>query len=542
MVSLNSIEADFYKLRSEIIKRKYLLEAFSLLLILGLVTIETKIIYQSNWINYLLYDGDSLTLALLVKSIFIKHEAFKYIGSAQLNLFPEGIIYLSCYFLTKSFKASLLLNSYVNILLLYLCIRLIVSQLKFLKYISKISLSLFMIIIFMIIIFSEKQMNPTSGIATTFLLNTYYSGCIFAGLLDIYIILKILSRPILFKMSEAIFITLFLSAVTISNPLFIVQFTIPIILILSLMVFTKKIVLRKYLLISFINYLALSIYFITSKFLKNLYGVSPGRHINLNLLRHPTAFSPFNFFSDYIEMFGAGYKPSFNSEIHAFIPVILYFAIIIFLLLNKGRKSKNVIYIFLKVFVISYPMILYLTLFLVKDAAIRYFEPLYIVTIIGTIIMTENRKVIKTINYITIFSVPIIILFSIYALKYPQKIITTETPSLNCFAENTKPNSDRALSPYGLRYLELYGDSTVNQSAYNYKEYPWLINMANYDNHKYNLLLKIKSFSEFNNFNTTLGPNETIFGKPITVKECGLFYIYRYQRPILIFEEAKPQD
>ena len=98
------------------------LEGWPIVLLILALIVEISHVVNSGWLNLYLYNGDSLTLPILLKTL-TGHSGFLWVSSSQFLLFPEGLLYLVSSFLNHSVRASLLINSFLNIVILYLIFR-----------------------------------------------------------------------------------------------------------------------------------------------------------------------------------------------------------------------------------------------------------------------------------------------------------------------------------------------------------------------------------------------------------------------------------
>ncbi len=112
-------------------------EILPLTLVLLVLTMELVHVAHSSWLSLFLYNGDSLTLPLFREAI-AQHQPWLPIVSTQLLIFPEGVIYAVCSAVTSSIRASLVLNAYANLLLIYAATRLLASGVVARPYASRV--------------------------------------------------------------------------------------------------------------------------------------------------------------------------------------------------------------------------------------------------------------------------------------------------------------------------------------------------------------------------------------------------------------------
>lgn len=144
----------------------------------------TNHLLSPPWRNFYLYNADSLTLALMLRSIS-NNEPFQWVFSSQIFFFPElPIFVLSRAFVTnyvKSFVSNSIFTIYIlNILLYWIAFTATRDSKKAWSFtcVSLIILTLY------VLLESIPDINNTT-IATYLFLNTYYYGVIISGLANL---------------------------------------------------------------------------------------------------------------------------------------------------------------------------------------------------------------------------------------------------------------------------------------------------------------------------------------------------------------------
>jgi len=131
------------------------------------------------------YNGDSLTLALLWKSLRAG-EPFHWVLSSQLFLFPEGLLYAVSALIAPTIRASFLVNSAIAVALLYTRYWLL-GRLFFETRRASHAFSLLAVGIILLYMWCETAPNINGkAFVTLYLFNTYYYGVILCGLLVLY--------------------------------------------------------------------------------------------------------------------------------------------------------------------------------------------------------------------------------------------------------------------------------------------------------------------------------------------------------------------
>src|SRR5579884_2939546 len=161
-------------------------------LVLLATTLEIRHINRTDWHDVFLYNGDSLTFPMLRESL-LRHEHFQWIFSSQLLIFPEAPIYFVSSLL-GSIRSSLIINAYINVLLLYLLFRWLAQTLG-VSIMRQRIVSACSVLVFLLIALTEQRAVLSSnynglGIATFYLFNTYYYGIILISLSVLLLSLK----------------------------------------------------------------------------------------------------------------------------------------------------------------------------------------------------------------------------------------------------------------------------------------------------------------------------------------------------------------
>jgi len=211
-----------------------------------LVVLALMHVLQPAWRSVYFYNGDSLTLALLMKSLWAG-EPFRWVFSSQLFLFPEGVVYALCSAVTGSIQASLLTNSSVAVVLLYAAYWLLARSILGTR---EGGHAFAMFATGLLVLYMSCETTPDiNGLTfvTLYLFNTYYYGVVLCGLLVLYWIVQILlydNRPI-FLMREVAGPLVGILVVTgltyFSDPLFFLQCSAPFLIALCILYFSRNV-------------------------------------------------------------------------------------------------------------------------------------------------------------------------------------------------------------------------------------------------------------------------------------------------------------
>ncbi len=230
-----------------------LLEVWAVFLVIASILFELRHIARSDWAQILLYNGDSLVLPLLHQS-FASREPMHWVFSSQTFFFPEYPLYWLSSLVSPTPQVALTVNAGLNVLLLYVLMRVIV---RFLAPGSRFRQILFAVVavgLFFVILYTERGayvippglVNP-SEIATLFLISTYYYGVILVALLVIALTLWLFAG---FREARAsrrnvvVYVALVLALVTLitcSNPLYVLQFMLPFGFAIVILLVTRRV-------------------------------------------------------------------------------------------------------------------------------------------------------------------------------------------------------------------------------------------------------------------------------------------------------------
>lgn len=214
-------------------------EAWPVLIVIGLVALALRQMAASDWKDVLLYNGDSIVLPLLSQS-FERGELFHWTFSTQTFLFPEYPLFWLCTLVAGSYRAALLLNAVVNVLLLYTLLRLIVRYIAPARRGRQVAFTTLAMVVFLACVLSEPAANlippgivDYGSIATLFLLTTYYYGVILVGLATILILLWF-TNGMTYRLWGRRRLALYAGAIIVpgtltmySNPLYLLQVVLP---------------------------------------------------------------------------------------------------------------------------------------------------------------------------------------------------------------------------------------------------------------------------------------------------------------------------
>lgn len=194
--------------------------------------IELHHIVNTAWSNFFFANSDMVTLPLVGQSISLG-EPFNWVFSSQIFLFPEAIIYAFSELLTPDFRAALILNAFINCLLLYALFRWVIRHFSSSSALNRLySMGVVLFVLFM------SFLEPRTGLnlASFYLVTTAYYGVVLVSLASVALSLKLLKghlgtvgrRRILLILAVLSLLT------TLSNPLYLFQFVAPLVVVCAL--------------------------------------------------------------------------------------------------------------------------------------------------------------------------------------------------------------------------------------------------------------------------------------------------------------------
>ncbi|MCJ1704790.1 MULTISPECIES: hypothetical protein [unclassified Rathayibacter] len=235
------------------------LEAAGLLLVLAATLLVLGRLSSTPWWEYLLSDGDSLALPLLVRSV-AEGEPFQWVMTSQLLLFPELPLYLVSLALAGgSVVGALVVNAFVNAAALYGCVRWLAARVLAGRTrpwrVSAAALATGTVVV--LAATEGRGLINSGAFASGILLTTYYSGVALAAVLALALMAEASGGfdparpPSRVRTTWALIGAVLVSAATtLSNPLFALQFTAPAVVSLLAVLVLRRMSWRRALLIS----------------------------------------------------------------------------------------------------------------------------------------------------------------------------------------------------------------------------------------------------------------------------------------------------
>ncbi|MHB1173126.1 MAG: hypothetical protein ACYCZY_11685, partial [Lacisediminihabitans sp.] len=235
--------------RGRRILRVILIESWPVVVVVFAWLVALGHIVSTGWGGIFFYNGDSLVLALVEKSI--QHgEPFQWVFSSQNFLFPESLFFTISALLGGTARVAFAINACLNLVALYALLRVaahLLSRNSRHRFVE-ITIALGSTLLYVIFVLLEPTASPNrSGIATTFLFSTYYYGVVLGGLAAIVLTLwvtRAFGRQAIEHKRALIYagaMTVLAALVGFSNLLFVFQVIAPLSLTLLILVFMTRV-------------------------------------------------------------------------------------------------------------------------------------------------------------------------------------------------------------------------------------------------------------------------------------------------------------
>jgi hypothetical protein len=216
-------------------------EALGALVAVALAVIALRHVLASARVSLLWYDGDSVLLPLVVRSIRAG-EPFEWAMSPALFFFPELPVYLLCSVVTATPQQALALNGVLVLLGVYALVRAVANELMpSARRSARIAVAVLAVGFLTLQVLTESSATATSLELTSLLLTTtYYYGVVLALLATAALVLREVRVG---RASVAVLVTLGLVAActTASNPLYVPWSGGPVVVTLLLVALLRRV-------------------------------------------------------------------------------------------------------------------------------------------------------------------------------------------------------------------------------------------------------------------------------------------------------------
>lgn len=509
---------------------KYILK--SLLLATCLSSLAAIFLYMTPWVNILFFNGDSLFLPLVFKSISVG-EAFSWKFGSQYFLFPELLLYSISWAVASSPGWSLLINGILSLILLYMLTLFLSLSLAVNKKNSLMYASLILIFfIFYVALEPWPDVNKTS-LAMPSMIVGYYFGVIITSIMLLILTNKILINPVRFK-NIFFLISILFGLSYFSNPLMLLQAYFPFLAVATLIVLRKIIPISFYFrLMTFLSFGLLSGHLLRD-YLTPYSATSVGNYVNIS-----NTFESMHklnkIFLSFFDTFYGSLK--ITTIILVFFTVFVYAVYLILFKTYSSSDKKNKyasVSLFVILFSVMSPILTIMGVLLTGNYSTRYLLPIVFFPLLGLIPVFESISFSKRNVIIACLMIPML---SFIAVQFYSAWMYRSTPSmqeLECF------NNHMIRYPYNVvggywttRKLDLYSKSSSRalQVTTHLRPYLWLNNTSLYESLKFNGVI-VDASKAPNHINSR---DVTFLGSPNGIVSCGSFDIYYYQDDSLGF-------
>ncbi|WP_148067671.1 hypothetical protein [Curtobacterium sp. PhB172] len=225
-------------------------EALGALVALALAVIALRHVVATERVALLWYDGDSVLLPLVHRSMQLG-QPFEWAMSPALFFFPELPVYLLCALVTGTPQQALALNGVLVLLAVYALVRAAANELMpSAGRAARITVSAVSVAFVTLLVLTESSGTATSlELASLLLTTTYYYGVVLAMLGTAVLVLRAVRVG---RASVVVLVVLGLVALctTASNPLYVPWSAAPVVVTLVLLAAVRRVPWRPALLLS----------------------------------------------------------------------------------------------------------------------------------------------------------------------------------------------------------------------------------------------------------------------------------------------------
>lgn len=522
-----------------------LAEALGLLTILSLSAVVIAQMLRGPWANYMFYNGDSVVLPLIEQSIAAGDE-FEWVFSSQLFLFPEAVLFAVSSAFTDDPRIALLVNAFVNVLVLYGLLRSIAAQIGRrvgtpTRWQVTATVVTTATLLFYVVLEPAPDINRTT-LASVFLLTTYYYGAVLAGLALFSLTLWFVGRSVDESRSSAKRAVVYAAGTLVvgglsatSNPLFLLQYVAPIVALFVVLLIFRALTWRAFVTLVLANLLVVPISLVGRSLLSAFVSADVSDYLQFDLMGESFA---------YIKSIIVACFATERGTLEVILGVaVLYLSCHLFVrgLYRRGRArtgtgtsaSELLSYGFGALSAIA----IMLGFVVTGSMTTRYLLPLLVFPLVGlivallTVAIPAVRKVPRSQRYPAMRPVAVGVVLAVIAAGGVWGSVSTarslaETPYAfpDCLDEFRGDESvDGVASFWVARQLQLYGDSdgAILQVKPDLQVEPWMVNLALYEDRDFSFVL-VQRDSEAEEI-------IEILGVPARTIDCAAYDILDYE-------------
>lgn len=530
-------------------RRAVALESSGLLLVLSATLLVLWRLSATPWWSYLLLDGDSLALPLLVQSVG-RGEPFHWVMTSQLLVFPELPLYLVSLALAGGAPvAALVVNAFVNVAVLYLSLRWLAARVLAGRTRPwRIGAATVATALVVVLSATEGRGLINAGaFASGILLTTYYSGVALAAVLALALMAEASggfdpARPP--SRRRASWALVGLAAVsagtTVSNPLFALQFTAPAVVSLLAVLVLRRMSWRRVLVISAVLVAGAGIGYAARGALTRFIAVDASTYLHIE--RAGTAVDGF-----ILQMRDVGSSRSGKIEI-LIIAILLVAAVFTLIVAVATQVRPDTPWSVADSSVVLATFVLVACVSLIGGQIVtgslvsRYLLPLAVFPalmvvpafqdwiprrIAARFRLLDPHRVPTAVRWATAVAVLLVSAGSLLVAAPPVRAAASDagsTPERACLEEwiDGRPISGVG-SFWSTRPLELYGDRSVDvqQVNFDFTAQLWMNNAASYEGKTFSYVLADRDPD-------WAGLARGQLGEPASVTACPTFDVYDY--------------
>jgi hypothetical protein len=514
------------------------IEGWPVLIIVFALMVEFSHIVSSSWLQLYLYNGDDLTLPILTHAL-LSRGSFLWVSSSQFLIFPEELLYLISKLLTTSVRAALVFNSGLNMAILYALLRWAAGSIDKLSRYAKQQFALGCCLLLISYMLLERQSigSDSGSIATLFLFTTYYYGVILSGMFVLCGFLRLkhalsirqaVRRHWLFMSITSLLVVLS----TFSDPLFVVQFTLPLVVAAVVTYICNGLRLKDLLMIGIPVLISSFAGYVLRIPFKAFVGASVGTHLYTNEI--PSTITVFH--------------QAYLQYVHSLVGLVELFlvsAVIIFSLLyslrwihKTTRRTIKLNNLDGRLFFVS--VFVYVEAFTIISFSVatgsqvtRYLVPLFVFPLLGLLplLRLDIRRFKKPILIAFGSILLIIIVAGVASLHQANTILSSSSYSdPKCLQAALDDKPEYGVGSYWqVRALDVYGHANEQalQVSINVRPFPWQANLADYKNKQFTFIIVSKQL--VGNVRELPVTSPYIPSNPVKIVSCSDIFVYIYK-------------
>jgi hypothetical protein len=485
---------------------------------------------RTSWLQFFLYNADGLTLPLFRESLS-QHQYWMPVVSTQLLIFPEGAIYAICSAMTTSIRASLVLNGYVNVLLLYVAARALATAAISRPQRRGAAAAVFCGGLVALMLLEVQVSNANLQFATLCLLTTYYYGLVLGGVILLAATVRQLDgegRTI----GGWTFVAVVLSTlIYFSNPLFLLWVTAPLLVTVFILVVLRRATPRRGALVTAGQIASVIAGSLLRRPFRSDIGSSANSYVKFGQIRQALLL--------FHQMLGDAWShPSERAELCIIMLVLVGGVIQLVFLVKRPdmpEPDRNCTALAIVTFSLVAPAVDVVGVLASGNSTSRYFIPVFAFSMLSLLPLINLVPKIKVSFAWLLFIGPAlaagVVLFGIAVLPTLGPLLNpNDFADGQCLERALAGQSRTGVSDfYTARPLDVYASSGVHilQVLPNLLPFAWLVNIGEFDHADVTFVL----------VDRVIGPPVGLvqadtkeLGRPVSTSTCPTFTVYSYPR------------